>query len=324
MPLQHAATHCNTLQHPATHCNRPDDTIVTTRSCHVNSSRSYAAALCARLRMCSLFCDFTWCSSVLRVWHDAFTCVTWLIHLCDMTHSYMLRDSHKCVLSSATLLDNPASSRVTGRIPVCGMMHSCWTWLIHMLACWPWLIHVCDMTHTCVWHDSYMCVTWLIHVCPHLRDLRAWLIHVCDMTHSYVWHDSFICVTWRIHMCDKTHVRLRAWLIHVCDMTHVTQNSFICVAWLIHMCDMTHSCVTWLIHMCDLTHSYGRQDSRETVWKEPYMSEKSHTSCGKNPIFSKNRLISYKKSPTSCQKNRAYCTRWRRCIRSLIFIGHFP
>ena len=25
------------------------------------------------------------------------------------------------------------------------------------------------------------------------------------MTHSYVWHDSFICVTWLIHMCDMTH-----------------------------------------------------------------------------------------------------------------------
>jgi len=41
------------------------------------------------------------------------------------------------------------------------------------------------MTHSYVWHDSFICVTWLIHM--------------CDMTHSYVWHDSFICVTWLIH-----------------------------------------------------------------------------------------------------------------------------
>jgi len=39
--------------------------------------------------------------------------------------------------------------------------------------CVTWLMHVCDMTHSCVWHDSFMCVTWLIHV--------------CDMTHSCVW-----------------------------------------------------------------------------------------------------------------------------------------
>jgi len=34
----------------------------------------------------------------------------------------------------------------------------------------------------------------------------TWLIHMCDMTHSYVWHDSFICVTWLIHVCDMTHI----------------------------------------------------------------------------------------------------------------------
>jgi len=48
------------------------------------------------------------------------------------------------------------------------------------------------MTHSYVWHDSFICVTWLIHM--------------CDMTHSYVWHDSFICVThsyvWLIHVCQ--------------------------------------------------------------------------------------------------------------------------
>ena len=33
-------------------------------------------------------------------------------------------------------------------------------------------------------------------------------IHMCDMTHSYVWHDSFIQVTWLIHTCDMT----RSWV----------------------------------------------------------------------------------------------------------------
>jgi len=75
-----------------------------------------------------------------------------------------------------------------------------------------WLIHMCDMTHSYVWHDAFICVTWLIHM--------------CDMTHSYVWHDAFICVTWLIHMCDMT--------FHLCDMTHsyVWHDSFICVTWL--------------------------------------------------------------------------------------------
>jgi len=51
--------------------------------------------------------------------------------------------------------------------------------------------NMCDMTHSYVWHDSFICVTWLIHM--------------CDMTHSYVWHDSFICVTWL--MWDVLNIR---------------------------------------------------------------------------------------------------------------------
>jgi len=39
-------------------------------------------------------------------------------------------------------------------------------------------LHVCNMTRSCVWHHSFMCV--------------AWLIHVCHMTRPRVWHDSFM------------------------------------------------------------------------------------------------------------------------------------
>ena len=112
------------------------------------------------------------------------------------------------------------------------------------------------MTHSHVWHDSFICATWLIHM--------------CDMTHSHVWHDSFTCGTWLIHVCDMIHSRVRhdsficvTWLVHVCDMTRsrVRHDSFKCMTWLIHMFDMIHShvrhdsfiCGTWLIHMCDMT-----------------------------------------------------------------------
>jgi len=53
---------------------------------------------------------------------------------------------------------------------------------------------MCDMTHPCVWYDSFICVIWLIHV--------------CDMTHSYVWYDSFICVTCLIYMWRNTVVQI--------------------------------------------------------------------------------------------------------------------
>jgi len=108
---------------------------------------------------------------------------------------------------------------------------------------------MCDMTHSYVWHDSFICGTWLFHM---------W-----DMTHSYVWHDSFICVTWRIHMCDMTHSYV--WQDSFACVTHscAWHDTLICVTWPIHMCDMTHSYVwhdsfiraTWLIRMCDMTRS---------------------------------------------------------------------
>jgi len=150
------------------------------------------------------------------------------------------------------------------------------------------------MTHSYVWHDSFMCVTWLIHM--------------CDMTHSYVWHDSFICVAWLTLMCDMTHpstcARSYVWrdsfirvtrLIHIRDITrsyvwhdsstsmcsvisdmthsHTWHASFVYVTWPIHMCDTTHShawhdsftCVPRLIHTCDTTHSHVWHDSLTRV-----------------------------------------------------------
>jgi len=55
-----------------------------------------------------------------HVWHDSFVCVTWLILMRDMPHSYVWPDSFICV---------------------------------------TWLIHMCDMTHSYAWHDSLRFVT---------------------------------------------------------------------------------------------------------------------------------------------------------------------
>ena len=146
-------------------------------------------------------------------------CVTWLIHMCDMTHSHVWHDWFTCV---------------------------------------TWLIHICDMTHSYVWHDAFTWVTWLIHMCDMKHSYiwhNSWLIHVSDMTHSHTtvrhntglihtyecvvmsltWmshvlcrtrHDSFICVTRPIHMCNITWVtglfhvmRVICGLIHVWHMT---------------------------------------------------------------------------------------------------------
>jgi len=111
------------------------------------------------------------------MWYDWFIYVTWLIHPCDMTHSYIWYDSFICV---------------AWLIYICDMTDSyVWNdWFIYV----TWLIHIWDMTHLYVWHDSFIHVTWLIHI--------------CDMTYSCMWHDSFIYVTWLLLMSDRIQLHL--------------------------------------------------------------------------------------------------------------------
>jgi len=146
-----------------------------------------------------------------------------------------------------------------------------------------WLTRRCNMTHSYVWHDSF----------------------VCDMISLYLWYDAFVCDTWRTCVCDMTHPCV-VWLIHVSfvcgtcrilivgcdacvrgtwgfrtwDVTHsyvgrdsyVWYGAFVCVTWRIHMCDTTRtwmSHVTHAVRMCDMTHSY--------VWHNSHVNESRHT-----------------------------------------------
>jgi len=57
-----------------------------------------------------------------------------------------------------------------------------------------------QMTHSCVCHDSFMCVTGLIDTCD-MTHAHVWHDHSC------VWHDAFVRVTWRIHMHAQCHTQ---------------------------------------------------------------------------------------------------------------------
>jgi len=202
--------------------------------------------------------------------------VTWLIHVCDMTHSCVWRYSFKCV---------------------------------------TWLIHVCDMTHSCMWHDSFMFATWLVRTGFRLKALdqvcgmtHSWrghevsacktsLILMCDLTHSYVWQDFFF-------MCDMAHshvwhdsfyvwqsvlwvIKSGTRLVHMRDISpfmlwdmtrpygrpprEVCRDSLVCVTWIIYTWRVTHLyghpprglccdsfiCVSWVmsrLHVFDMSH----------------------------------------------------------------------
>jgi len=128
------------------------------------------------------------------------SCVTWLIHMCDMTHPYM------CVWSPLGLFNR---------------------------SCVIWLIIKCGMTNSyvCVWSPSNLfrrpCVTWLSdwerrslasHIRPYVWHMRnafmwgTWLIHMCvfglpwAFSEGLAWHDWAICVTyaWWIHVSGVT------------------------------------------------------------------------------------------------------------------------
>jgi len=136
-------------------------------------------------------------------------CVTWLIHMCDMTHSYVWH-IHMC--------DMPRSY-VWHDWFVCVTWHHVCVWMcsrfhrlciVPLSVCATWLIHVCDMIDSCISMTSF------IHTCD-MIDLHAWhvssmrvdalafssamyrrIAYACDLTHSCVW-------TWWIHMCDMIH-----------------------------------------------------------------------------------------------------------------------
>ena len=148
-------------------------------------------------------------------------CVTWRIHVCDVTHSYVWHDVFICV---------------------------------------TWRIHMCDMTHSYVWHDAFLYVTWLIHMYDMIFSWlicmcdMTWRIHMCDMPHSHVtwlihvWHPGY--VTWE----RMSHMRTHMWhATFTCDMIHSCEHPHLIIqTW--------HAVFECDIHMCDMTHWYVWHD----------------------------------------------------------------
>jgi len=108
------------------------------------------------------------------IWNEWFTCVTWPIHMCGKTHSYVRHNSF---------------IRVTWFIRMCGTTHS---YVCHRsFTCVVWLVHMCGMIHSCVWYEFVAAQ----HSVPNSFVCVPWLNHMRGMTRSHVWHDSFLCVT---------------------------------------------------------------------------------------------------------------------------------
>jgi len=228
------------------------------------------AAMC-----CSVFHYVTVCCSLLQclaggiqgchllhpayVWLYSFICVTWLIHMCDMTHSYVRHDSFACATQSY-------------------MRHDFFiytTWHVHMYI----HIHMCcavstaqmhthkhthththththerthvhtrtnarTYTHTktyasihiynisgvqlgpgdWAWQLGYVWRWVLQYIRWYIESYIQYIIYECAMTHSWVCHDSFYARMQYSQVWHTSGVRHEA---------RVRHDSFVSVSWLI-------------------------------------------------------------------------------------------
>jgi len=194
-----------------------------------------------------------WC-----VWHDSFICVIWRWnlkspHMYHVTHMNVSSHINMALLAYKRDQWDFYTSRKQDRwdlsvsldliMCVTWLIHSCdsETWevfisksefTVHRLQPVTWLVHTCDMTHSYVWHDSFICATWLatwlwcvcVCVCVRVCVDHDPMTPTCDMTRSYVWHDSFICVPWLVYLCE--------WLRPRSTDSNLWYDSFILLTWL--------------------------------------------------------------------------------------------
>jgi len=123
------------------------------------------------------FMSVTW---LILVGNSVAPCVTWIIHECAVTHSWVWLD-----IFSPEILSRPVSHDSSMSV--------------------PWLIHECDMTH---FRQKFWCT---LYHSPVSHDSSMSVSHDSSMNVS---HDSSMSVTWRIHVANSTsHATLIKWVI---------------------------------------------------------------------------------------------------------------
>jgi len=147
------------------------------RVCDINSS---SMSRQESLHLCHVPRSYVWLGLFIRVthtslvhtcdtqffafmWRGVLACVTCLVHLCDITCSYVC---HHLRLTCS---------------------HG--TWLVHARDIAPW--YVClGLLYAA--HDMFTCVSCLV---------ITWHVHMCDLPCWYMSHDLFMYVTWLVHTC---------------------------------------------------------------------------------------------------------------------------
>jgi len=189
--------------------------------------------------------SYTWNVTHAYIWHDAFICATWLIH---MWTRHVRHDSSTCER------DMPGDA----------------TWLIQFVTR---MVYMCDVTP---YHSRVALVQSraLARWCDMTHQCVTRLFHIRDMADSDVWHASS---QWRAASAQSNFCLIMpqdsfsSWpdcfiyvtcLIYMCDMNHYIQGFNVELLpgdaiWLISSWQDPFTCATCLSHTCDVTHLTG-------------------------------------------------------------------
>jgi len=110
-----------------------------------------------------------------HVWVTSHTCMSRVTHMYDSCQIHVWVKSHTRIslrylarMHSSTLcvFNCDKNESLTREIIICALRNNAATKWTHALFCFArrWMNHMCDMTHSYVWHDSFVCVPWLIHI----------------------------------------------------------------------------------------------------------------------------------------------------------------
>ena len=133
-----------------------------------------------------------------HLWHEWFICVTWLPCMYINTTLHMRDMNHTCDMNDSCHTYGSWVTSWMGHVTHLKLSHHTYEIIISL--------HEIFMSNTWNRHVTHMKSSR--HTCGscHHVIFATGLIHICDMTHSYVWQDSFMCVTWMIYMCSMNHM----------------------------------------------------------------------------------------------------------------------
>jgi len=221
--------------------------------------------------------------------NDASICVTWLIHTCDMTHSYVWHVIHTCDMNHLQQWYPPqlrtracqthtneshhiwvrhvTYRRVMAHVNV-SWNESWYTWMCygmshgtHERVMESVMVHM-DVSWNVSWH-TWMCRTW---VC------RTWMRQgtshgLCHGTYECVAHE---CVMAHMNVSHMNVSRNESWYTWMSHGTYGTHKSVILKAcfW------MSHGTHEWVMtHMAHINESFWR---RVSEWVMVHMNESWH------------------------------------------------